>query len=179
MSRVADRTGQRFGKLVALEPVKIEGKNRTYWKCLCDCGNTTVTFTGNLPRGMTTSCGCSKRLIGEIFKKRPYESIYGILVREAKEGLVHTLSFEQFLEFTNISECHYCGSPIKWTKHNVGYNGGRYNLDRKNNNLGYSPDNCVVCCVRCNRAKSNAFTYEQWCVVGQAMRATPSLFREE
>jgi hypothetical protein len=37
-----------------------------------------------------------------------------------------------------------------------------YQLDRKDNALGYSVDNCVVCCHRCNDAKSNGYDYEEW-----------------
>lgn len=32
----------------------------------------------------------------------------------------------------------------------------------KDNSLGYSVSNCVVCCHRCNDAKSNGYSYEQW-----------------
>ena len=54
-----DLTGQRFGKLVVLCFDHVEKKQR-YWKCQCDCGNTTVVPTASLNRGNTTSCGCGK-----------------------------------------------------------------------------------------------------------------------
>lgn len=56
-----DITGQRFGKLVALEQI---GRNRygTFlWHCKCDCGNTTSTSVGTLRYGISKSCGCSRR----------------------------------------------------------------------------------------------------------------------
>jgi len=68
------------------------------------------------------------------------------------------ITFEQFLEFTNISECHYCNSPIVWKK-----SGSRtYNLDRKDNNKGYLLNNLVVCCYKCNKGKREIYTYEEW-----------------
>ena len=52
-----DLTGQRFGKLVALE--KLEKKGRTYfWKCRCDCGNFCEKEAQYLLNGDTKSCGC-------------------------------------------------------------------------------------------------------------------------
>ena len=40
-----------------------------------------------------------------------------------------------------VEECHYCGCEQ--------LNG----IDRKDNSLGYTPDNCVSCCKKCNYAK--------------------------
>lgn len=66
MSKLADLTGQRFGRLVVLErsgtyKSKASGK-RTYtqpvWLCKCDCGQEAYVLAGNLRRGNTRSCGC-------------------------------------------------------------------------------------------------------------------------
>lgn len=54
-----DLTGQRFGKLVALE--KTERKGKTYfWKCQCDCGNICEKEAQYLLNGDAKSCGCLK-----------------------------------------------------------------------------------------------------------------------
>lgn len=50
-------TGQRFGRLVALEFAGTARK-RSYWKCVCDCGNTVKVDAQFLLHGRTTSCGC-------------------------------------------------------------------------------------------------------------------------
>lgn len=50
-----DLTGQRFGRLVAVE---YAGNSR--WRCRCDCGGETMVLTGNLTHGHTTSCGCAR-----------------------------------------------------------------------------------------------------------------------
>lgn len=55
---------QRFGRLVAIEPVDIilsSGKHKQEWLCQCDCGNKTIVSTNNLLRGHSKSCGCYKR----------------------------------------------------------------------------------------------------------------------
>ena len=53
-----DIKGQRFGKLLAIEPV---GKHPTLgilWQCLCDCKKTKAVPAGVLRGGKTRSCGC-------------------------------------------------------------------------------------------------------------------------
>lgn len=48
--------GDVFGKLTVLENIK--GNDRAKYKCLCECGNTTVTTGYKLYNGITKSCGC-------------------------------------------------------------------------------------------------------------------------
>lgn len=59
-----DLTGQRFGKLVVLEPAENIGR-KTAWRCRCDCGTETVVVTGRLRDGRRVSCGCDSGHIGE------------------------------------------------------------------------------------------------------------------
>lgn len=53
-----DLTGQRFGKLTAVRPIKQRQGQSIVWECLCDCGNTTFVVSSNLRRARTQSCGC-------------------------------------------------------------------------------------------------------------------------
>ena len=62
-----DITGQRFGRLVAVELIPKEertwsNKERA-WRCKCDCGNEVIVRQRNL-RGarMTQSCGCVRKM---------------------------------------------------------------------------------------------------------------------
>lgn len=56
----SDLTGQRFGRLVALDgiPRKVGKKTRMFWNCLCDCGKRIEIVSDNLKSGHTKSCGC-------------------------------------------------------------------------------------------------------------------------
>lgn len=56
-SRALQLKGQRFGRLIAIE---IAGKQRKMntWRCICDCGNETITTATRLKSGKTRSCGC-------------------------------------------------------------------------------------------------------------------------
>lgn len=78
--------------------------------------------------------------------------------KKAKErGLSWNLSFDQVKEYIT-KDCHYCSSPPFSTRFSrrpwnskIKING----IDRKNNSIGYEPENCVTCCGVCNRGKSS------------------------
>lgn len=53
-----DISGQRFGRLIALEPTDKHLCNSVIWKCRCDCGKTAEVAAINLRNGNTRSCGC-------------------------------------------------------------------------------------------------------------------------
>lgn len=53
-----DITGQRFGKLVALEKTNKKGSKTYLWKCKCDCGRYCEKELQYLMNGDTQSCGC-------------------------------------------------------------------------------------------------------------------------
>lgn len=55
-----DITGQRFGKLKAIEYKGLK-KGRTSWLCKCDCGNECIVTTNSLKSNKTKSCGCIHR----------------------------------------------------------------------------------------------------------------------
>lgn len=61
-SSFIDRTGERFGRLTVLERsddyIANNGKHHVRWKCICDCGNTTVVDVTQLVGNRTKSCGC-------------------------------------------------------------------------------------------------------------------------
>ncbi len=57
-----DLTGERFGRLVAVEPTGELTVNGRVWNCRCDCGNYKEVTVGHLTReNNTKSCGCLRR----------------------------------------------------------------------------------------------------------------------
>lgn len=98
----------------------------------------------------------------------PFRAAYNELLRSCQRRKHNiTLTYEEFYEFTKIKNCHYCLDVINWFPHtkNNGkdVNGSRsYKLDRTDNNLGYTKQNCVVCCWKCNQGKGDRYTYEEW-----------------
>lgn len=53
--RAIDLTGQKFGKLTAIEVV--ETGRRRKWRCVCDCGRETAVSSDSLRSGNTKACG--------------------------------------------------------------------------------------------------------------------------
>jgi len=61
MSALNDLTGRRFDRLAVTARVAGPSNRRSYWDCVCDCGNTVHAALGsNLAKGHTRSCGCIK-----------------------------------------------------------------------------------------------------------------------
>lgn len=165
MGNIKDITGQTFGRLTVIRQAGFNLQRQALWLCKCECGQEFIRVGTKLRNG--TSKGCrrhAKRI-------RPYEWIYNLVVYWAKDRqLDSTLTYKDFLEFIKTDKCHYCYSPIKWepyTRENVKY---RYNLDRTDNNKGYTKENCVVCCLRCNRGKGNLFSYDEWYKMTECFR---------
>ena len=55
-SRTSDLTGERFGKLVAIEFVKMLPHGYAVWKYMCDCGKTVESKARNAKN--SGHCGC-------------------------------------------------------------------------------------------------------------------------
>jgi hypothetical protein len=176
-SDIKDLTGQTFGKwrVLSLAPKTGHG-HYTVWLCECSCSKKTIrpVSTTLLREKPALGCGC-----GRIRTCAPYRHIYDYFSKAClARSKVNSISFEQFLEFTKITSCHYCGSRIEWTefrrphgKHSARI--GPYNLDCKDNSIGYTVDNVVVCCKRCNYAKGIWFTYDEFVEIGKAIAALP------
>lgn len=168
--------GEKFGRLTV---VRLVQRNPVTWECRCDCGTTiTVVGTGNLKSNNTKSCGCLKTdRVMQRCRLRPYEALYNSFVkqrskRSSQSTKVHpiTLTYEEFFEFTSTPGCHYCDAPITWSEYNPHKYGSGYYLDRVDNTIGYQKDNLVVCCTRCNRGKSDQFTYKEWVEIGECIK---------
>lgn len=57
-----DLTGQRFGKLTAIEAIGVDPNNHSVlWRCKCDCGCETIAAARALKAGKRTGCGCTDR----------------------------------------------------------------------------------------------------------------------
>lgn len=60
LSRVADKTGQRYGLLTVREFSGV-WKGKAHWLCDCDCGGSKTVRSNDLRIGRVKSCGCNGR----------------------------------------------------------------------------------------------------------------------
>ena len=162
-SHPKDYTGQRYGELVAIK--SLDKKETTgesiLWLLECNCGRYIESVPAKLKtrieQGEITRClECNpvKRLPRGMAASNEVLRQYKQTAR--KNGRQFLLSGEEARQLFQ-SDCFYCGSPPsnykspgRW-KYNGGYH---YNgIDRLNNEKDYTTDNCVPCCVMCNKAK--------------------------
>lgn len=71
----------------------------------------------------------------------------------------------KFHDFINILirdglTCYLCAQPVKIIAH--AYYGKQLTLDRVNNNQTHHFDNCRVCCLTCNKLKSDKYNYKEF-----------------
>lgn len=166
--KVSNIIGKRFVKLTVMSEAGHNGKNELVYRCKCDCGNEKIVPRGRLICNGTRSCGCFR---GERVRTKhpPYYWIYTRIVRNSDERHQPCLlPFEEFLAFTKINKCHYCGSLVQWYPyHHLPI---VYHLDRKDSDFGYSKNNCVVCCSLCNAVKGITLSYEEMLLLGPSLR---------
>lgn len=176
--RTKDLVGKTFGRLFVIGYESGIGRKVTgKYVCLCSCGETTKVISRSLSSGETQSCGClQKERASRANSLRPFESLYNHFLRTAKhQGWRTEITYSNFLEYTKEKLCHYCFSKVAWSLLDKEGNPWCYNLDRKDSSVGYSRDNVVVCCKKCNRGKSDLFTYEEWWRMTECFRKEASL----
>ena len=139
-----DIAGLIFGKLTALYQVKRRGKNGEYlWHCLCSCGGTTDVFKGHLTNGTTKSCGCIKR---ELITTHGYTHHPLYLIYASMRTRCYNSNDTSYHNYggRGITICdewlNNRGDFFEWAEVN-GYKKG-LQIDRRNNDGNYSPENC-------------------------------------
>lgn len=160
---------KRFGNRVLLRKGSTRN-GRQYFVFRCDCGHEGECLLQSLQR-----CGkcesCAYKGPRTYRRLRPFEARYNSLVSRGRHPV--QITYEQFVSFTDIRECHYCGDSIIWSPFrgaNLEHSTAT-NLDRMDNSRPYEMDNLVVCCLRCNKAKNTHFTYDEWQELGNVIRS--------
>ena len=151
---IRDLTGQRFGKLIALEPIGQDKHKNVIWLCRCDCGRTHEVVSRALVNGSTKSCGCYER--GKFRNKQNVEHHGGSDERLYRVwgGMLNRCYDKNRSEYPNyggrgITVCEEWKESYaefrRWALAN-GYDpelpGSECSIDRIDVNAGYCPANC-------------------------------------
>jgi hypothetical protein len=150
------KSGTQFGRLsvAGTAESRVHGNAvAAYSKVVCDCGARREVRNSCLRDGTTKSCGCARRAAAG-------KSTVGALLSNYKYGarirkLAWRLNRQQFEKIVK-QNCYYCGDAPRFLSVGkkrplpIPLNG----VDRITPVYGYSVQNVVPCCTRCNRMKS-------------------------
>lgn len=194
-----DLTGQRFGRWTVLseaprlyKPTGLGPKRR--WNCVCDCGNQKVVPQYTLTCGQSKSCGClGKEILSEYAKNRVSPVRTHGHCANGKSTPEHKAWSSMRERCNNPNHRHYKGYGgrgitvcERWNSfENFFADMGprpsdKHSIEREDNSLGYSPDNCVwATSAEQNRNKRNMRYVEidgetrylrEWCrVLGRSV----------
>lgn len=147
---------KKFGRLTVIgeEPVK---NWRTYWLCLCTCGNKKVIMGKVLSAGLVKSCGCLRReSMGKVnfkhgfsrtlsrhrlhtiwadIRKRCYNSNFWAYKYYGGRGIKVCPRWQKYINFHKDLIASYEAHVKKFGIKNT-------TIDRINNDGNYSPKNC-------------------------------------
>lgn len=146
-----DLTGEKIGRLQIIKRIESDNKRYVMWECFCDCGKMTNVRTCDLRSGNTKSCGCYRSYVSGSIRKT-----HGKSSRDNKRVAEYDawICMKSRCNNKNISNySDYGGRGIKicerWEDSfdNFLSDMGEkpsplHSVERRKNNLGYSPDNC-------------------------------------
>ena len=149
MGKFKDLTGMKFNKLTVIEQAGHDCYGKILWRCLCECGNETITHGRDLVNGHCKSCGCilkaNRRENGRfrgLSDTRPFHIWKGMIAR------CNNPETESYPDYggRGITVCdEWTGTQgffnfLAWALNN-GYS-DNLSIDRINNNGNYEPSNC-------------------------------------
>lgn len=102
-----DRTGHRYGRLVAIRYVGPSGNARgALWLCRCDCGNEITLPSSRLATNLNHSCGCGHREAKTMARARMVQgkSLYQPTLWDRNCKICH----DHFIGKANQRQCDKC-----------------------------------------------------------------------
>lgn len=139
--------GQRFGKLIAINPIQGTRSSGMLWLCKCDCGNTALVRSKCLRLGETTSCGCYR---ADYWRSRmtTHGKCYTRLaiIWYGMRERCNCVSAPAYRNYGGrgikvCDEWENCYESFEKWAMSHGYSDD-LTIDRINNNGNYEPDNC-------------------------------------
>lgn len=167
MKRI-DRTGQRYGRLIAesFACLDARGRSRVMWNCLCDCGNRVAVSTDSLASGATQSCGCIRV---EVTRERSTTHGATAGFRRSREYRAWMHAKDRCYRPASARYSSYGGRGIvmcdRWLHDfatflaDMGHCPPGHSIDRINVDGPYAPDNCrwATDSVQANNKRANVY----------------------
>jgi len=148
--------GRKFGRLTAIRRVKNTKHGLTRWLCECSCAQKTRKVVRGiyLTSGKICSCGClqreitSKRVTIHGMSKHPLYDVWSGMIRRCNNPKFHAYYRYGGRGITVALEWKTAANFLRWAMKN-GWEKG-LQLERRNNDKGYRPDNCCFVTSRKN-----------------------------
>lgn len=145
---MAIKIGQRYGKLTVIEDLGMikrpNGKNRHFWKCKCDCGNTFEVRGDCLKSGNNKSCGCLQYEHAKTTHNMTGTKIYGVWASMKQRCENSNDNAYKWYGYQGIKVCDEWSKSFEefysWAKKN-GYKEG-LTIERIDVKGNYEPNNC-------------------------------------
>lgn len=139
--------GERFSRLRAIKRVGTSKWGSVLWKCRCDCGKEQVVCAATLMNGQTKSCGCLNRERSrECSTKHGYSGSPTYRSWSGAKGRCSNPNHVAWEDYggRGITICERWRGEHGFENFlsDMGPRPDGMTLDRRNNGLGYSPDNC-------------------------------------
>lgn len=162
MNKRLNAVGDRFGRLriIGLADKPVRGR---HWKCACDCGTVVVVSQANLRKGHSKSCGCLRAELAKAKASIHGHTSNGEISRTYRiwQGMHRRCSNPKDKAFPRygamgITVCERWKNFENFLA-DMGNPQPEMTLDRKENDRGYSPDNCRWVTKKAqNRNKKNS-----------------------
>lgn len=149
-----DLSGEIFGRLFVVKEAGRTPAKKVCWECVCTCGKSIIVIGASLVSGRTKSCGCfnqekrNERNAGNSFSEKhgmTGSKLHNVW-RQMKQRC-HSKTHKMYSKYggRGIFVCEEWREDFnnfyKWAIKS-GY-GEKLTIERKDNNRGYSPDNCL------------------------------------
>lgn len=139
--QVKDIRGIKVGRLTVISFSEIR-KGNAFWVCDCECGQSKIIASSSLKSGDTRSCGCIRK---ERLKK------HGLSSHPAYNNYTHMMDRcynpenERWERYggRGITVCDRWHDPKNFIEDMGDGWKNNLSLERKNNDLGYSPENVI------------------------------------
>ena len=143
-STMIDMVGKKFGKLRVISLSHKDNRNEAHWLCECSCGKSKSVSGYYLRSGKTVSCGCHRDSVNRARLKT-----HGMSGSRIYNSWCHMMG--RCYNKNNSKYRSYGGRGIKVAKEwhvfenfyrDMGYQEEGMSIDRIDNSLGYSKNNC-------------------------------------
>lgn len=185
---VSKYVGKRFNALIVLGPdAENQHFNSNHWVFKCDCGKIFSDYPSRVLSGHKKSCGCKKGKTSFIHgcNGNPFYPTWFGMMRRCYNKDNHNYERYGARGITVCEEWHDPKKFISWAESSIGIKKKGYSLERKDNNLGYSPENCTWATAK-NQARNRrsnrietingvSKTFYEWCEIHNI---SPAVVRE-